>query len=169
MIPLSYRSYQASVAPHQVYPLYYYPPDTLYDPDNYPDVGITTNPHEDRTVPYPIFIWHRVLQPAGAANQGEVYAEAYRLQVSTDDHFGTVNWTVDTENTTAVPTTANPFTPSTGTDYYWRVCALVGGACPMDGGNEVWSQVWRARFDSSLGANLPDLLRSPIVPPDQWV
>jgi hypothetical protein len=154
----SYRSYQESVAPHQVYPLYYYPPDTY---TGFP--GITTNPHEDRTVPYPIFIWHRVLQPIGVVNQGEVYAEAYRVQVSTDPTFASVSWWVDTENTTASPTTGNPFTPSTNTDYYWRVCALVGGACPINVGNEVWSQVWRTRFNPSLGltprGTAPQLIR----------
>ncbi len=142
----SYRSYQESVAPHQVYPLFYYLPDTYF---GFP--GVTTNPHEDRTVPYPIFIWHRVLQPIYAPNQGEVYAEAYRVQVSTDATFSTVNWTVDTENTTAAPTASNPFTPTINTDYYWRVCALVSGACPMNSGNEVWSQIWRTRFNPSLG------------------
>ena len=78
----SYVSYGTSVAPHQVYPLYYYPPDTY---SGFP--GVTTNPHEDRTVPLPIFIWHRVYVPAVAANQGQVYATAYRLQVSTNPTF----------------------------------------------------------------------------------
>ncbi len=95
-----------SVAPQQVYPLFYYPPDTYA---GFP--GVTTNPHEDRTVPLPIFIWHRVLTPALDLYQGQVYGEAYRLQVSTDPTFSTVDWTVDTENLTAAPTTSNPFTP----------------------------------------------------------
>jgi hypothetical protein len=141
----SYRSYQDSLAPHQIYPFYYYPPDTYA---GFP--GVTTNPHEDRTVPYPIFVWHRVLQPIYSPNQGEVYGDAYRLQVCADVNCGTVVWSVDTENTSAAPTAANPFHPTPNTDYYWRVCALAGGACPMNSGNEVWSQTWRARFDPSL-------------------
>lgn len=141
-----YRGYSDSLAPHQVYPLYYYPPDFY---SGYPTV--TTNPHEDRTVPYPIFVWHRVLLPPGDPDQGNEYAEAYRLEVSTSPIFEVTNWTVDTENTSATPSSAHPFDPLSNTDYYWRVCALVSGNCAMDGGNAVWSQVWRTRFDPSLG------------------
>ena len=137
----SYVSYSGSVAPALVYPLYYYPPDT------YPDFpGITTNPHEDRTVAEPIFIWHRIFVPAMDAYQGQVYADAYRLQVSTDATFSSVNWAVDTENTVATPTVSNPFTPSINTDYFWRVRPLISG---VEVGQ--WSQVWKARFNTSLG------------------
>ncbi len=150
----SYQSYYGSVAPHQVYPLYYYPPDTYAGFS-----GVTTNPHEDRTVALPIFVWHRVFAPVGAANAGDVYAQAYRLQVSTDPTFNAVNWSVDTENTAATPTSSNPFFPLTNTDYYWRVCTLIGGTPAGP-----WSQIWKARFDSSLslgpkGNNFPELLR----------
>jgi len=155
-----YRGYSTSLAPHQTYPLYYYPPDTY---EGHP--SITTNPHEDRTVPYPIFNWHRVLLPAGDSNQGDEYAEAYRLVVSTSSIFISTAWTVDTENTYAAPSAAHPFDPLPNTDYYWRVCALVSGSCPIDGTSTVWSQVWRTRFDPSLGlsatnpAAAPTLLR----------
>jgi hypothetical protein len=150
----SYTSYYTSVAPHQVYPLFYYPPDTYA---GYP--GVTTHPHEDRTVALPIFIWHRVYVPALDVNKGQVYAQAYRLQVSTDATFTTVNWTVDTENLVAAPTASNPFTPLTNTNYFWRVRPLIGGS-------EVgqWSQVWKTRFDASLGlapvaGSAPTLIR----------
>jgi hypothetical protein len=137
----SFVSYAGSLAPHQVYPLYYYPPDTY---TGFP--GVTTNPHEDRTVAEPIFIWHRVYIGALDPGAGQVYASAYRLQVSTNATFSTVNWSVDTENTVAAPTATNPFTPLTNTDYYWRVRPLIGG-------NEVgeWSQIWKARFDTTRG------------------
>ena len=138
----SYVSYQDSVAPEQVYPLYYYPPDTY---TGFP--GVTTNPHEDRTVPLPIFIWQRIFVPVFHANQGDVYADAYRLQVSTDPTFKSVDWSVDTENLTAAPTLDHPFTPlSKTTDYYWRVCALIDGSPAGP-----WSQIWRTRFDLSKG------------------
>jgi hypothetical protein len=144
----SYFSYSASVAPQQIYPLFY------YLPDNYPGFpGVATNPHEDRSVPFPIFIWHRVYVPASDANQGQVYAEAYRLQVSTDPTFGIVDWTVDTENTVATPNASNPFAPSLSTDYYWRVRPLIGG---NESGQ--WSQIWRTRFDPSLA--LPSITDS---------
>jgi len=95
----SYRSYNDSVAPSQVYPLFYYPPNS------------SMNPHEDRTVALPVFIWNRVSVPSGSPEQGNIFADAYRLQVSTDPTFASILWTVDTENTTATPTTGNPFTP----------------------------------------------------------
>ena len=137
----SYVSYQESVAPHQVYPLFYYPPDTY---SGFP--GVTTNPHEDRSVPLPIFIWHRVYVPYGDVNAGQVYADAYRLQVSPDPLFGSGNWTVDTENLTAAPTASNPFAPLTNTDYFWRVRPLISGSEVGE-----WSQIWKTRFDPSLG------------------
>jgi len=152
----SYVSYQDSVAPHQVYPLYYYPPDTY---SGFP--GLTTNPHEDRTVPQPIFIWHRVYRPVFDPNQGEVYAQAYRLQVSTDPNFASWNWTVDTENLIAAPTTDTPFAPAADTDYYWRVSPLSGLGGTLTG---PWSQAWRTRFDPALGltptsGSVPTLIR----------
>jgi hypothetical protein len=153
----SFVSYYNSVAPSQVYPFYYYPPDTY---TGFP--GVTTNPHEDRTVPYPIFIWHRVLAPALQVYEGQAYAEAYRVEVSTDATFTTVNWTVDTENLSAAPTASNPFTPLADTNYYWRVRVLSDQF-----GDGPWSQIWKARFDPSdatiklpatIGA-IPTLLR----------
>ena len=137
----SYRSYYDSVAPHLVYPLFY------YHPNNYAGFpSVATNPYEDRSVPMPIFVWHRIHIPALNPNQGEIYAEAYRLQVDDDPLFGSVNWSVDTENTSATPTASNPFTPTTNTDYFWRVRPLIGGV-------EVahWSQIWKTRFDPSRG------------------
>jgi hypothetical protein len=145
---VSFVSYSASVAPHLVYPLYYYPPDA------YPGFEeTTTNPHEDRTVAMPVFMWHRVLIPAGQANQGDVYAEAYRVQVYTDTTFSDTVWTVDTENTAAAPTSANPFTPLPDTDYFWRIRPLIGGSEVGE-----WSQVWKTQFNSALGLKPPEPL-----------
>jgi hypothetical protein len=146
----AYRSYGDSLGVDLAYPMYYYPPTVFKGPSG-TYTGIATNPHEDRTVPYPVFIWHRLLQPAFSVNQGEVYAEAYRLQVATDPNFDNIVWAVDTENTSATPSAAHPFTPTANIDYYWRVCALVSGSCPTNNDNgtlvDVWSQVWLAHFD----------------------
>jgi hypothetical protein len=138
----SFVSYFNSIAPHQVYPFYYYPPDD-YGVDF---SGVTTAPHEDRTVALPVFIWHRVFKPVGDLNEGDVYPEAYRLQVSTDKTFGSVTWSLDTENLVATPSAAHPFTPLSNTDYFWRVRPLIGG---VEAGE--WSQIWKTRFDLSLG------------------
>lgn len=129
-------SYANSMAPQQVYPLHYYPPNNF---SGYSEVS--TNPFEDRTVPLPIFIWHRLFTLSG-----EIYPQAYRLQVSTDPTFTTVTWTVDTENTVAAPTVINPFAPLPDTDYFWRVRPLIGGTEVGE-----WSQVWKARFNLTLG------------------
>ena len=139
----SYVSYGTSVAPHQIYPLYYYPPNTF---PGYS--GVEMHPYEDRTVPLPIFMWHRVYKPVGDPDEGNVYGGAYRLQVSTDPTFSTITWQVDTENLVATPTSSNPFTPQAGVDYYWRVRPLAS-----IGGSEIgeWSQVWRTRIDLSRG------------------
>lgn len=144
----SFVSYAESLSPHQAYPLYYYPPNNF---SGYPEVS--TNPYEDRTVSIPIFIWHRIMIPAGLTNQGDIYAEAYRLQVSTDPTFTTVTWTVDTENTVASPTVSNPFTPLEATDYFWRVRPLISGS-------EVgqWSQIWKTQFNPALGLKPPEPL-----------
>jgi len=137
----SYASSNDSVAPSQVYPLYYYSPNADINPPK-PDM----NPQEDRTVAMPVFIWNRVSVPNGSADQGNIYAKAYRLQVSTDPTFASISWKVDTENTTATPTNDNPFTPNSDDVYFWRVQPLIGGSEVGE-----WSQVWKARFDLSLG------------------
>lgn len=124
------------------YPLYYYPPRA------------DLNPHEDRTAALPIFKWSRLFAPFG-----DIFPNAYRIQVCTIyDDCSNVVWTTDTENLSAAPTVSNPFTPTVNTDYYWRVCPLsnLGSACirndaPPPNNNELWSQIWRARFDLSLG------------------
>jgi hypothetical protein len=151
----SYRSIYSAVAPDLVYPPYYYIPNSFA---GFPDVSV--NPYEERTVAAPIFIWHRSLTPLDASPAGEVYAEAYRLQVSTTSTFSTIVWTVDTENTYAAPTAANPFNPAPNTDYYWRVRPLIGGV-EVDN----WSQVWRTRFDPSKALPATDSTAPVLIRP----
>jgi len=146
--PSSYLSSYDFNAPQQIYPLYYYPPNSFPPPDE----NVNMNPYEDRTVPLPIFIWQRVTVPWPT---GGLYASAYRIEVSSDPLFLQVDWTEDTENTYATPTAANPFVPIDNFDYYWRICPLdtLEEYCLMtDPPDSVeWmSQVWRTRFDSSL-------------------
>jgi hypothetical protein len=133
----SYQSYQDSLAPQLVYPYYYYVPDNYV---GFP--GVTTNPHEERTMALPVFMWHQVLKPFGDPNVGQVYADSYKVQVATDPQFTNITWWVVTENVIAAPTAANPFTPLPNTNYFWRVRCLVGGV-------EVspWSDIWITRFD----------------------
>jgi hypothetical protein len=148
-----YVSDYLSVAPMQVYPLFYYPPNVYAGYS-----GVATNPYEDRTVPLPIFIWHRLYSPAPL---GTVYAEGYRLQVSTDAAFDTVDWTVDTQNTVAAPLTGT-FSPIPDTDYYWHVRPLIGGVEAGD-----WSQRWVTHIDLSKG--LTPKTNAAINPSNGWL
>lgn len=118
-----------ALAPQLVYPLYYYAPTAAL------------NPREDRTVNLPVFIWHRLAF-------SDTQAAAYRLQVDDDPLFGSVDWTLDTENLSAAPTAAAPFTPTVGGVYYWRVRPLTsrGGGYAGE-----WSQKWRTRIDITRG------------------
>jgi hypothetical protein len=118
-----------TTAPQLIAPLPYY----------VPSAGL--NPAEDRTVAYPVFIWHRVVF-------SDTQAGAYRIQVDDDPLFWSVNWTADTPNLSATPTTAGAFSPVAGRDYYWRVWPLSGvGGSPIGD----WSQRWRIRFDPTKG------------------
>jgi hypothetical protein len=152
-----FQSIYNSEAPILIYPLYY------YQPNNYG--SITLNPYEDRTVAFPIFMWHRVMTPSPV---GGVFANAYRIQVDDSPYFDTINWQYDTENTSATPTFSEGFSPTPDQNYYWRVCPLDGmdGQCLLnsESGLPWWSQVWIARFNPNLqlaptNGDFPELLR----------
>ena len=136
----SYWSSYTFSSPTLVAPLYYYPPNNFPAPD----VDVAMDPHEDRTVSLPVFTWQRLTDPDIGATMGR----AYRVQVSDDPLFGTVDWTVETENLNAAPTSANPFVPAAGIDYFWRVTALTNPGGAMVG---EWSQIWKTRIDLSQG------------------
>jgi uncharacterized repeat protein (TIGR01451 family) len=134
-----------ATAPQLVAPLYYFPPSDLHAP------------YEDRTAALPIFTWHRAFIAALSP------VAAYRVQVDDDPLFGSVEWTWDTVNLSAAPTTGQPFTPTQGVDYYWRVGALggVGGTLVDDWS---WSQRWRARIDLTVRLGAHDEARG-VTPP----
>jgi hypothetical protein len=123
-----------ALAPQLIRPLYYYTPSP------------SLQPHEDRTVALPVFTWHRDVSFTVGSTLLEV--PTYQLQVDDDPLFGSPNWTVDTQNLSAVPTAGNPFTPTMGGQYYWRVRPLSGL-----GGSETnqWSQTWKTRIDTTQG------------------
>ncbi|NJD60106.1 MAG: hypothetical protein FIA98_11985 [Anaerolineae bacterium] len=155
-----YQSNYDSLAPVLIYPMYYYQPVEYGQ--------FIMNPHEDRTVAFPIFMWHRVMV---ASPVGGVYASAYRLQVDESYLFNSIDWQYDTENTSASPTKNEDFSPVSGQEYYWRVCPLtsLNDACQINPGTGEpwWSQVWKARFDKNLQINpttgdAPSLLRPAI-------
>jgi hypothetical protein len=156
-----FQSYYYSTAPILIYPLFY------YQLNNYGQYSM--NPYEDRTVAFPIFIWHRVMKPSPI---GGVFANAYRVQVDNTPYFNSVDWQYDTENTSATPTIADDFIPVPDQDYYWRVCPLNSidnGNCLVNysNGSIWWSQISTARFSFTLelpptDGSVPELLRPEI-------
>jgi len=160
-----YDATAESSAPLQVYPLYYYPPnDPIFFKDYYGDL-VTTSPYEDRSVAFPVFIWHRLLAPI----INGTLASAYRIEVDDSAYFSSP-WRADTENTSITPLPGELNLPQSGI-YYWRVCPLdhLGGNCLTYVNNqgyttEWWSQRWVTRLDSSLAlpatsGSAPTLLR----------
>jgi hypothetical protein len=121
----------AFTTPFQMYPLYYYSPDALL------------NPREDRTVPYPLFMWSRMTTLGTGANT----AVSYQVQVCSDSLCNTVVWSEVTQNLYAAPTTTNPFTPTPGVNYWWRVRGLDAASNLAGSG---WSQIWKVRFNPAL-------------------
>jgi hypothetical protein len=143
----SFTSYYTATVPTQIYPFYYYSPNSFPPPYN----DIRMDPFEDRTVALPIFMWHRVLNPNPT---GGIYSPAYRIEVDLTPAFSPPIWSFDTENTSASPTLINPFTPDKNAVYYWRVCPLnsIGGTCMQnpENGDIWWSQIWRTKIDTTL-------------------
>ncbi|NJN44653.1 MAG: hypothetical protein HC806_08005, partial [Anaerolineae bacterium] len=129
-----------------VYPQYYYMPLDF-------NVGSPTdpylNPNVDRSVPYPIFTWQRQTHYP----EGGRIGNAYRIQVSQDATFISVDWEYDTETLSAAPSSnSSPFIPQEGVDYFWRVCAVAtfgSNDCLPAGVEDHWSQRWITQFDSS--------------------
>ncbi len=127
----SYQNDSDYATPVQIFPLFYYAPDPLL------------NPHDDRTAPFPLFMWNRLTDfPTGTT-----VAVEYEVQLCSDGLCLAPVWSEHTQNLHAAPSSSNPFTPSPGMDYWWRVRGLGSDGSPVGNG---WSQTWRARFDPAL-------------------
>ncbi len=155
-----FTSIANSAAPILIYPLYY------YEPNNY--AGFPMEPYEDRTVAYPIFMWHRITNVPG----GGIYAGAYRIQVADTPYFNAIIWDYVTENTSATPVPDDDFVPNPNSNYYWRVCPLSGISqpdCLVNPSTNLqwWSQIWTTQFSTTLELTptvgiAPELLRPAI-------
>lgn len=121
--------YSADPAPTLIYPPFYYDPAVI--PSTQP-LDVRTDP----TVPVPVFIWDRVVNYDGLA------ADAYLIEVDDDPNFGSLDWYSMTANLSISPNSDQPFAPTPGIVYYWRVRAYRNGS-PMS----AFSEVWKARFD----------------------
>jgi hypothetical protein len=131
------RSFRPSCtpSPNQIYPHYYYSPDSANLPV-----------HGDRTIAWPVFVWDTsiVCDPA----TGHVLwppVDSYELAVDDDIYFHSPNFEITTRGNAAAPTTANPFNGLTaGTVYYWRVRAYRGGQ------QIGFDTVWTLRYDPAV-------------------
>ncbi len=129
----------STLAPQLIAPLHYYTSTVI----------TMMEPHEDRAVALPVFQWQRVVDhnPLGPGN---ILPTAYKLQVSTDSSFWSVDWEIETENLSVAPTADHPFSNlSYGTDYFWRVIPLYGSFEDLDN----ISDIWKVRFNPAK--NLP--------------
>jgi len=146
-----YYSYQDKNSPDLVMPLYYYTPNQYPDPDQ----AVVMQPHEDRSVAYPLFTWTRLFDLSG-----NVFAKKYRIEVGTsvdpDGTVGSVVWSAVTENLSIAPS-LNDFIPTEGTIYYWQI------TCLNDLGNQIgqFSQVWKVRYDSQKGLQATNPAEAP--------
>lgn len=130
-------------APQLVFPAPYYNPD-LYVASHGPEAKFDV--HTVPTASLPIFGW------AMSVVSEFTLAEQYRIEVDDSATFVSPNWVMTTTNPIAAPDWSNPFTPTVGQDYYWRVRALDANGTPYASSPTTgWSQRWLARFDPSWG------------------
>ena len=130
-------------APQLGFPAHYYNPD-LYVATFGPEAryDLQTTP----VAALPMFGWtmSRVAE--------DRLAEQYRVEVDADPLFLSPDWSSISSNAVAVPDWGNPFTPTVGVSYYWRVRALRADGTPYASSSTTgWSQRWLARFDATLG------------------
>ena len=136
----SFRPYNnpgLNIRPSQIYPPYYYLPDT-----------VNTPVHSDRTIAWPLFMWdtaHIYATIPGTSYPSILAPDFYRLEVDDDPAFGTPNFQIETTGLAAAPTAQHPFDPplEDGKLYYWRVRAYRGGT------QMGTDSVWVTRYDSS--------------------
>lgn len=139
--PTEFQSYRPRLdhQPELVSPRYYYDPPSAYEVDDTRHITV----HHVITSPIPTFAWTRTFS--------QTYNEVdhFVLQVSTHGSIFTspyLQWDYETENPSATPTYADPFTPTAGVDYYWRVIAYD----EFDVQIGIPSEVWKTRIDTSL-------------------
>ena len=140
-----------SIRPSQVYPPYYYPPDT-----------VNTPVYSDRTIAWPLFVWDTAHVFNFTDNKPTLRPDYYELIVDDDPAFNSPNFQVQTAGLAAAPTASHPFDPplEDGKLYYWQVRAYHGGSqIGVD-------SVWVTRYDSQLSQLLPVEAITPIHPAD---
>lgn len=148
-------------APELYFPRYFYEPSPM----------LTSRAVVSAALP--IFGWSWGLSGTLLATSNSIVAPKarapqYRLMVDTNERFEPPEWVVTTSHPIAVPSwTHGPFTPTVNQPYYWQVCSLDENGEIMEGiegSRGGCSQVWKARFDPSLGLPVttttqPKLLR----------
>lgn len=139
------------ISPNLIYPLPYYPPDTV----NLPVSG-------DRTIAWPLFVWDSGL----SLNVDPVGGDApayYELTVATKPDFQSPQFQIVSTGFAAAPTLEKPFNLQDGTLYYWRVRAFTANA------NQIGvDHIWLTRIDRQTPQLPTSTSITPIYPRDAF-
>jgi hypothetical protein len=138
----SFRPVYLTAMPENIWPRFFYSPPSI--PSGNYDAPRDIPVSYDYTVDTPSFYWTRTFVPNADPREEAAY---YRLEVDDSSNFGSPEWTVFTENLSATPTEANPFTPTAATNYYWRVTPY--GADGLLLTDSLTNQPWMTQIDVS--------------------
>ncbi|MBP7687937.1 MAG: hypothetical protein KA765_08520 [Thermoflexales bacterium] len=164
---ISYRPRIDTALVENIYPRYYYVPPSIASGNYTGTYSIPTS--HDYALSIPTLYWSRTYVPGPKPDSPvglpeHVEADYYKLEVSQDVNFFTVDWTYQTQNLSATPDETVPFTPTNTITYYWRVTPYLASGTILT--NSATNQPWAVRFDTSrLGAptntSAPVLLHPP--------
>lgn len=178
---ISYRPrYDVGLA-ENIYPRYYYAPPSAASGNYLPPYDIPTS--YDYALAVPTLYWSRTYVPGATPGSSALLpehteADYYKLEVSSDVNFFTVDWTYTTSNLSATPDETTPFTPTAAITYYWRVTPYIMSGAVLT--NSATNQPWAVRFDTSrlmtpTATSAPVLLRPPfnekvmeLLPSFEW-
>ncbi len=147
---ISYRPRSDVALVENVYPRYFYQPPSIASGNYAPPYNIPNS--FDYTLDVPTLYWSRTYvpdaQPGSPPTLPEhVEADYYKVEVSTDVNFFTVDWTYITQNLSATPDDSTPFTPTAVSTYYWRVTPYLASGEVLT--NSATNQPWAVHFDTS--------------------
>ena len=163
----SYRPQFTTGLVENLYPRYYYVPPSVASGNYVPPYDIPTS--YDYALDVPTLYWSRTYVPGpvpGSSTLLPEHAEAdyYKVELSHDVNFFTVDWTYTTANLSATPDETTPFTPTSTITYYWRVTPYLTSGAVLT--SSTTNQPWAVRFDTSrlmspTNTSAPVLLQPP--------
>lgn len=140
------------ISPNLIYPLPYYPPDTVNLPV-----------HNDRTIAWPLFVWDSsiIYNPLLVGAFTPAY---YELTVAATPDFQSPQFQIVSTGQAAAPTLEKPFLNlQDGTLYYWRVRAF--GNSGIQFGVD---HIWQTRIDRRTPQLPMSTSITPIYPRDAF-